>query len=161
MSYFTHLLTSQAHTLRLPEEAKNDIERFVLQHQTGSVSPERAPFRRQLDFWGLSIVIAVALGLPPVGRPSRKWGSKFIDTRSVQMPDGLCEVLAVIALATLGPYHDDIDNPAMIVEIGNRYAGAGCPELLRKLKDKELRLTALDKVLEYAKSLRSEAKLET
>ena len=155
MNYFTNLLSTHAHTLRLPTQSKDDIERYVLQHQKGSVSPERAPFRRQLDFWALAIASAIARGIPPMEEPSARWGQKFADTRSVQMPDGLCEMLAVIALATLGPDHEGVDHPADIIELGNKFAGAGCPELLKQLNNPDLRTTALDKALEFATSLRS------
>lgn len=156
MSYFTSLLTSQAHTLRLPRQSKDDIERYVLMHQKGGANiVERAPFRRQLDFWSFAIVSAIAQGLPPLG-PSSKWGNKFADTRSVEMPDTLCEILSVIAFVTLGTDHEDIDNPAQIVELGNRFAGAGCPELLKQLGNPDLRITVLDKALNFAASMRSE-----
>ena len=89
MNYFTTILSSQAHTLRLPSQSKDDIERYVLQHQKGNASPERAPFRRQLDFWAFAIASAIANGTPPLNENSAKWGRKFADTRSVEMPDGL------------------------------------------------------------------------
>ena len=155
MNYFATLLSNQAHTLRLPEDTKDDIERYVLQHQKGGVSSERAPFRRQLDFWALAIASAVASGTSPLDEPSPKWGRKFADTRSVQMPDGICELLAVLALAIMGPEDDAIDDPAQIVELGNRLAGAGTPELLKHLGSPDLRITALDKALEFAKSMRT------
>ena len=161
MNYFTTLLSSQAHTLRLPDKSKDDIERYVLQHQKGSVTPERAPFRRQLDFWALAIATAIANGTPPLDQPSSSWGRKFADTRSVQMPDGLCEMLAVIALATLGPEHEGIDEPGQIIELGNRLAGAGCPELLKQLSDPDLRITTLDKALEFARAMRLEVQNAT
>ena len=142
MSYFTTLLSSQARTLRLPSQSKDDIERYVLQHQKGNVSPEQAPFRRQLDFWAFAIASAIADGTPPLEDPPASWGRKFADTRSVQMPDGLCEMLAVIALTTLGPDHEGTDDPAQIIELGNRFAGAGCPKLLNQLSDPNLRATA-------------------
>ncbi len=154
MNYFTTLLSFQAHTLRLPNQSKNDIERYVLQHQSENVSPERVPFRRQLDFWAFSIASAIANGTPPLKENSAQWGRKFADTRSVQMPDGLCEILAVIALATLGSDHEGIDDPAQVIELGNRFAGAGCPKLLKQLSDPDLRTTALDKALEFARILR-------
>ena len=161
MNYFTTLLSAQAHTLRLPDKSKDDIERYVLQHQKGSVTPERAPFRRQLDFWAFAIAIAIANRTPPLDKPSSSWGRKFADTRAVQMPDGLCEMLAVIALTTLGPEHEGTDDPAQIVELGNRLAGAGCPELLKRLSEPDLRITTLDKALEFARAMRSEAKAAT
>ena len=156
MNYFTTLLSSQAYTLRLPNQSKDDIERYVLQHQKGSVSLERTPFRRQLDFWAFAIASAIARGIPPLEEPSANWGRKFADTRSVQMPDGLCEMLAVIALTTLGHNHEGIDDPPQIIELGNRFAGAGCPELLKQLSNPDLRTTVLDKALEFARILRSE-----
>lgn len=156
MNYFTTLLSSQAHTLRLPDQSKDDIERYVLQHQKGNVSQEQAPFRRQLDFWAFAIASAIARGVPPLEKPSTSWGRKFADTRSVQMPDGLCEMLAVIALTTLGQDHEGIDDPPQIIELGNRFAGAGCPELLKQLSNPDLRTTVLDKALEFAKTLRAD-----
>lgn len=159
MNYYTSLLTSQAHTLRLPDQFKDDIERFVLQHQkVGSVSLERAPFRRQLDFWSFAIASAIAQGLSPLRKPSSKWGRKFADTRSVEMPDTLCEILALVTFVTLGSEHEDIDNPARIIELGNQFAGAGCPELLKQLNNPNLRLTTLDKALGFATSLWSQSR---
>ena len=64
MNYFTTILSSQAHTLRLPNQSKDDIERYVLQHQKGNGNPERAPFRRQLDFWAFAIASAIANRTP-------------------------------------------------------------------------------------------------
>ena len=150
MSYFTVLLSSQAHTLRLPTESRDDVERYVLQHQKGGANAERAPFRRQLDFWAFAIATAVAADLQPLAEPSSVWGRKFVDTRTVQMPDDLCDLLAVLALKYLGPEGDGVDDPAEIVEVGNRLAGAGCPELLAKLNNPDLRVTTLDKALEFA-----------
>ena len=157
MSYFATLLCSQAHTLRLPKQFDDDIARFVRQHQEGSLGPEGAPFRRKLDLWAFSVVTAISRGMPPIEEKSARWGKKFIDTKSVEMSDELCEMLAVIALTTLGPDHDDIDDPAAIAELGNRLAGAGCPLVIKSLRDPDLRTTPLDKVLEFATELYEKA----
>ena len=157
MNYFTTFLSSQAHSLYLPDKQKDDIERYVLQHQKGSVTPERAPFRRQLDFWALAIATAIANGVPPVEGRVSSWGRKFADTRSVQLSDGLCELLAVVAFNLLGPDHEGIDDPKQVIELANRLACAGSPELLKHLSDPDLRTTALDKALEFARAMRSEA----
>ena len=155
MNYFANFVSSHAHALRLPERSKSDVERYVRQHQKG-VGLERAPFRRQIDFWAFSIGTALANGIAPLAGDSSTWGRKFADTRSVELPDGVCELLAVVALAELGPEHDGVDDPKEIVELGNRLAGAGCPKVLEKLSSPDLRLTALDKTLEFAASLRSD-----
>lgn len=157
MNYFTTLLSAQAHTLRLPSDSKDEVELYVMQHQKGSVSPERAPFRRQLDLWAFAIGTSLAHSLDPLDAPSSKWGTKFTDTRSVQMPDALCDLLAVLALSKLGPEHDGIDDPAQIIELGNCLAGAGCPLVIAQLKSPDLRVTTLDKVLEFAATMRAAA----
>jgi len=157
MSHFSVLLSSQAHTLRLPTDMKDDVERFVLQHQTGGATAERAPFRRQLDFWAFSIATAIALGLPALEEASSTWGRKFADTRAVQVPEGLCDLLAVLALTQLGVEHPGLDDPGEIVELGNRLAGAGVPIVLERLKNPDLRTTALDKILDFASQLREDA----
>ena len=156
MSHFTQLLSQQTHTLRLPERSEDDVQRHVRQHQQ-SASPERAPFRRQLDFWAFSIATALAQGLAPLDKPSSAWGRKFADTRSVEMSNELCDLLAVVAFHHLGTEHEDIDSPAQIIEIGNRLAGAGCPVVLKHLTDPDLRLTALSKILEFAASIHASA----
>ncbi|GEM_PF-1058980 len=155
MNYFTTLLSSRGFSLYLPSDLKDEIERYVLQHQKVSATHERAPFRRQLDFWALAVAVAIAHDLPPLDSPPSKWGAKVVDTRAVQLPDGLCELLAVVALATFGPNHEGVDDPKQIIDLGNCLAGAGSPELLKKLQDPKLRTTPLDKALEFAKTTRA------
>ncbi|MCY4368315.1 MAG: ATP-binding protein [bacterium] len=151
MAHFAQLLTQKAHTLRLPQDSRDDVQRHVLQHQTTTL--ERAPFRRQLDFWAFSIATALAHELTPIDEPSRRWGKKFADTRSVIIDDWLCDLLAVTAFHYLGSEHDRMDDPAQIIEVNNQLAGAGCSVVLECLNDRDLRLTALDKVLNCAASM--------
>ena len=151
MSHFARLLSEQAHTLRLPKESEDDVQRLVGMHQ--SASREQAPFRRQLDFWAFSITTALAQGLAPLDKPSSTWGRKFADTRSVQVADGLCDLLAIVAFHHLGSDHNDINSPAQIIETGNRFAGAGCPVVLDAIANPDFRSTPLQKVLDFASSL--------
>ena len=154
MNYFKALLTSRAHSLFLPTKWKDDIQRYVRQHQQGASSnPEAAPFGRQLDFWTLAFATAVARGVSPLGSRPNQGGHKFVDTRQVEMSDELCELLAVVALGTMGPDDEGIEDPARIIEIANQYAAAGCEELLLRLRDPDLRLSTLDKAIAYAKEL--------
>jgi len=53
----------------------------------------------------------------------------------------------------LGADHEGIDDPAQIIETANRYAGAGCPVVLEPLASRDLRLTPLTKILDFAASL--------
>ena len=73
------------------------------------------------------------------------------------MPNALCDLLAVLALAELGPQHEGVDSPSEIIELGNRWAGAGTPAVLESLSDPELRLTVLDKILDFADQLYAKA----
>ena len=157
MTYFAQLLTDKSHTLRLPKKSTDDIQRLVRTQQTASV--ERAPFRRQLDFWAFSIATSLAEELDPIETPSARWGTKFVDTRSVEMPDALCEILAVAAFHHLGPEHEGIDDPAQIIEVGNCLAGAGCPVVLERLNSRDLRLNPLDHVLNFAGHLYNDVQL--
>ena len=154
---FKNLLSSQAHQLVLPKDCRADVHRFVGMHQKGGPSPERAPFRRQVDFWAFSIVTAIARGLPLLDTPVSAWGATFTDTKSVDMPDGICEILAVISFRILGAEHEGLGDPSYIIDIGNRLAGAGCPVVIKILSNPDLRTTALDKILDFANSLRLEA----
>ena len=157
MAYFAQLLTQKTHTLRFPKNSKDDIQRFVSMHQSTGV--ERSPFRRQLDFWAFSIATALAENLDPLDAPSSKWGDKFVDTRDVEMPEALCDILAIAAFCHLGYEHEGIDDPAQIIEVGNRLAGAGCPAVLEQLNSHDLRLTPLDKALNLAATLYTHTRL--
>ena len=117
------------------------------------MNPEQAPFRRQLDFWAYSVAVAIAENLEPVDARTARRGHGFADTRSVQMPEDLCALLAVIAAARLGPDQDGLAEPRQIVEFGNRLAAAACPLVLAELRAGDLRLTPLDKVRAHAESL--------
>ena len=157
MAYFALLLTQKAHTLRLPKNSKDDIQRHVQMHQSTSI--ERAPFRRQLDFWAFSIATALAENLDPRDGPTNSWGDPFVSTRDVEMPNTLCDILAIAAFRHLGSEHEGIDDPAQIIEVGNRLAGTGCPIVLEQMGSKDLRLTPLDKALNFAAHLYNHARL--
>lgn len=151
MAYFAQFLTQRAHTLRMPKNSRDDVQRLVQMHQSTGI--ERAPFRRQLDFWAFSIATALAEDLDPRDGPSSKWGDPFVSTRDVEMPETLCDILAIAAFRHLGFEHEGIDDPAQIIEVGNCLAGAGCPIVLKQMGSKDLRLTPLDKALNLAAHL--------
>lgn len=154
MNYFRALLTNRAHSLFLPKRRRDDIQRYVRQHQKGAAGdPEGAPFERQLDFWAFAVATAVARGVAPEESRPSQGGHKFADTRSVELSDDLCELLAVVALGHLGADDEGVEDPARIVEIANRFAAAGCEELLLRLRDPDLRLTTLDKAINFATTL--------
>ena len=154
MNYFKALLTNQTHSLFLPKKWIDDIQRNVRQHQQGAGrNPEAAPFRRQLDFWALAVATAVARDIPPLESRPSQGGHKFADTRSVELSDELCELLAVAALGALGTDDEGVEDPARVIELANQYAAAGCEELLVRLRQADLRLSTLDKAINFATEL--------
>ena len=145
--YFTQLLTSKAHSLYLPIAAREDISRLVSTHQRTKTSRENTPFRRQVDYWLLCLTMALAEGLSPREGPSSSWGYKFVDTREVQLPDPVYDLLAVVAFEVMERDAERVDDPSKVIEVANGLAGAASPKVLRKLMTKDLRLTPLDKAL--------------
>ena len=158
MAYFAQLLTQKAYRLRFPRKYSGEVHRYVLQHQSSTL--ERSPFRRQLDFWAFSITTALTQDIAPLDQASSKWGKHFTDTRSVTMSETLADLVAVVAFHHLGPEHEGIDDPAQIIEINNRLAGAGCPVVLEHLSA-DLRLTPLDKALNLAASMLSNSRVRS
>lgn len=86
MSYFTQLLTAQAHSLRLPTGIKEHAERFVRQGSSGA-TPERLPFRRMLDFWAVAIGYAIATeqAIAPFRRRSPERSSSTLGPSTYRM----------------------------------------------------------------------------
>ncbi len=153
--YFSHILTSSRCSLYLPKDAREDIFRLVSAHRQTKTTRQMAPFRRQADFWLLCIGVALAGGLPPLEgspNPPKGWGYKFNDTRDVQLPTEVYNLLSVVAFEALNHDPDRISDPVQIINVANGLAGAACDQVLEKLTSKDLRLTPLDKALELARS---------
>lgn len=155
MNEFSERLSSRQYGLVLPKRDKEQIERYVAQSGR-DVSVERVPFRRQVDFWAFSIATALTMKLEPVEGPPSRWGKVFIYTPQGVMDDDLCALLSVVAIAKMGTDGPDVGDPARIIELSNRLAGAGCPFVLRNLSESPLRTTPLDRAVALARSLRSE-----
>lgn len=66
------------------------------------------------------------------------------------MPPELCELLAVVAAAGLGP---EDERPSEIIRYANRLAAAGSPVVIAELNEVDLRLTPPEKMVRYAESL--------
>ena len=154
MSDFVDLFRTKGHGLTLPRSDEEEINRYVAMHSEERESIEHRPFPRQVDFWAFSIATALALKLEPREGPVGRWGKNFIYTSQGIMDNDLCALLAVIAVAKLGHDNPGVGEPRRIVDLANRLAGAGCPVVLKKLSETDLRTTPLDRALELAQSLR-------
>ncbi|MDE0225833.1 MAG: hypothetical protein OXP28_11940 [Gammaproteobacteria bacterium] len=149
--YFAHVLTNRSHSLYLPQEAREDIARLVSAHQRTKASREMAPFRRQVDFWLLCLGVALADDLQPREGAPASWGYKFVDTREVQLPSEIYNLLAIIAFEQMEHDADRIDDPSRIIDAANSLAGAACSHVLAAVTSKELRHSPLDKALTVAR----------
>ena len=156
MNYFANFLSAQAHSLLLPKDHRADVERYVSTHQVTRAPRERAPFRRQLDFWAFSLTAALAKDLQPIEGPPSKWGDKFIDTQNVDIGNDLCSLLAIVALSRIGHDHEDVDKPNRVIDLANRLVAVGCPVVVHALSSSALRLRPLDRAIALAKELREE-----
>ena len=157
MSDFADILKSRSYGLVLPKENDDDINRYVAMHSGERESVERRPFRRQVDFWAFSIATALALKLEPREGTVGQWGKTFIYTNQGILDNDLGSLLAVITVAKLGHDDPEVDEPRRIVELSNRLAGAGCPEVLKHLGKIDLRTTPLDRALDFAALLQAYA----
>ena len=156
MSDFADIFRARGHALVLPKEDGDAIIRYVAMHSGERENVERRPFPRQVDFWAFSIATALAMELAPREGSTSQWGKSFIYTSQGIMDNDLCALLAVIAVAKLGHDHPEVAEPGRIVDLANRLAGAGCPEVLRRLAESDLRTTPLDRALEMARSLQEQ-----
>ena len=154
-NYFSDLLRATSHGLVLPKADEDAINRYVAMHSGSRENIESRPFPRKVDFWAFCIATALALELEPRdGVPSR-WGQKFIDTPQGVVDDDVCSLLAIVAVAKLGLDDPGVTQSGRIVELANRLAAAGCPEVLRTLEKSPLRTTPLDQALDFARSLQN------
>ena len=160
MNEFYNRLASREYGLRLPTSDKDQIERYVARSGRDE-NNERVPFLRQVDFWAFSIATALALKLEPYSGASQQWGTVFIYTRQGILSNDLCSLLAIVATDRMGIQSPEIDDPGKIIELANRLACSGCPEVLKKLSSDQLRLTPLDRALSFARELLSKSRTDT
>ena len=151
MSIVAHNLVDDlaaAAALPLSIGLREDVDRYVRSHLPGA-DPEQAPFPRRLDLWAYGLF--ADLGLKPENGGKATY--KFKDTASVNMSPELCELLAAVAAAGLGPEDERVTEPSEIVRYANRLAAVGCPIVVAELKKADLRLTPLEKMVRHAESL--------
>ncbi len=153
MTFFHHLLTAKAHALRFPRELRDDVARYVRHLHPTRLSPERAPFGRQVDLWAYCVMTAIALDLAPVDDQKAVRGHRYKDTRSVELSPDLCTLLAAAAAAGLGLDDERARDPAEIVKYANRLAAAGCPVVIGQLKALDMKLTPLQKLQAHAEEM--------
>ena len=151
--YFSDVFGATGHGLKLPRDDEDAINRYVAMHASERENVESRPFPRQVDFWAFCIVTALALGVEPRDGPISRWGKNFVYTSQGILDNDLCSLLAIVAVAKLGLDDPGVTESGRIIELANRLAASGCPEVLHMLQNSPLRTTPLDQSLDFARSL--------
>ena len=154
--FFSDLFRRTSHGLVLPREDEDAINRYVAMHAGDRANVESRPFPRQVDFWAFCIATALAAKLEPRDGPIARWGKNFIYTNQGIIDNDLASLLAIVAVAKIGLDDPGVTESRRIIELANRLAAAGCPEVLRKLQNSPLRTTPLDRALQNAGSLQEQ-----
>jgi len=152
---FSTLFAGRSDRLVLPSSDKEKFERYIRQQSIDRGNAEDVPFPRQVDFWVFCICTALAMEMEPRKGAISSWGAGFIYVYQGILSEDVAAFLAVVAIAKMGHKHPNVGNPAKIIELANRLAGAGCPIVLQKLTEDSIRTTPLDRAISLARSLQS------
>lgn len=117
--------------LRLPAAYFDDVKRFCQTRPEGGPRPDPkdSPFPRYVDFWFLAVCVG-ALESPRLpDQPASGWRSFITGAEGLGSDPWRVEVLELLAIAT----KEDpavVGEPGQVVDVANRYAAAGVPQVL-------------------------------
>lgn len=120
--------------LSVPVNFRDDISRYC---QTGEKQPiDMSPFPRMVDFWFLSLCVAVNKGIEPIDMDkfSAKETYKIIEGSIFASDPWRIQAMMLLAIAKKG----DIaiaNQPSKMMSLMNGYAVAGLPYVIEMLKD--------------------------
>lgn len=119
-----------SYNVEIPKKYADDVKTFC-QSAGAKVTLEYAPFRRQVDFWYYSFIIAVKKGLEPVEESD----TSNITPASILSNDP--HRITHIQLAFLGRGNSlaDLANHRGVFDYALAMANAGIPYVLQLLKD--------------------------
>lgn len=116
-----------------PIEAQEHFRRYSQSTGVSSVAEyDRKPFPRMVDFWFLSICVAVKKGLRPVSLEGRKT-YKAIEGAAIVSPEWRTHALRLIAIAESGD-PEIVKDGRRMMEVANGLAFAGMPILVEILE---------------------------
>lgn len=128
-------LISSQRTIKLPNDVKERALRWVQAQATMTHrTPQDAPFRRLIDFWFAAIAWAVRLDIRPVAKAQ---GDKFVSIgptpQDVRIQQWKLDLLVLLAIREFGHESSQVQEPAEIIDLANRFAEAGAERLLAEL----------------------------
>lgn len=119
-----------SYNVEIPKKYADDVKKYC-QTAGGKVTLEFAPFRRQVDFWYYSFIVAVNKGLDPIAESD----TSNITPASILSNDP--HRISHIQLCYLGRGENltDLANHRGVFDYALAMANAGIPYVLQLLKD--------------------------
>lgn len=119
-----------SYNIEVPKTYADDIKKFC-QTAGGKITHEYAPFHRQVDFWYLSFLYAVANNLQPVTEKE----SRNITPASILSSNAFRITHIQLAFLAQSKSIEELANHRRVFDYAIGMANAGTPYLLQVLSD--------------------------
>ena len=120
--------------IRVPDRFHPELRRYC-QGSIAGASIDMSPFPRMIDFWFLSICVAVRLELEPANIGKEKDTTKITDGTIFMSDPWRIHTLMLIAV---GKTNDEqiVSDPWKMIALANGLAAAGLPMVIEMLEGK-------------------------
>lgn len=120
--------------LRLPKAYFDDVKRYCqTRPEGGKADPTQSPFPRYVDFWFLAVCVGAEQATKLPDEPVGGWQQFITGSEGLASDGWRIDLLELLAIAA----KDDVavvGEPRQVLDIANRYAAAGVPQVLEWLK---------------------------
>lgn len=120
--------------LRLPKAYFDEVKTYCqTRPEGGKADPTQSPFPRYVDFWFLSVCVGAAQATKLPDEPAGGWQQFITGSEGLASDGWRIDLLELLAIAA----KDDaavVGEPRQVLDIANRYAAAGVPQVLDWLK---------------------------
>ncbi len=120
--------------LRLPNAFFEEVKRYCqTRPEGGKADPTQSPFPRYVDFWFLAVCVGSAQTTKLPDEPAGGWRGFITGSEGLGSDGWRVDLLELLAIAA----KDDaaiVGEPRQVLDVANRYAAAGVPQVLEWLK---------------------------
>lgn len=121
--------------LRLPSAYFDEVKGYCQTRPEGGKKPDptQSPFPRYVDFWFLSVCVGAFNATKLPDEPAGGWRGFITGSEGLGSDGWRVDLLELLAIAA----RDDaavVGEPRQVLDIANRYAAAGVPQVLDWLK---------------------------
>lgn len=120
--------------LRFPTAFFEDVKRYCqTRPEGGRADPTQSPFPRYVDFWFLAVCVGAAQSTKLPDEPAGGWRGFITGSEGLGSDGWRIDLLELLAIAA----KDDaavVGEPREVLDVANRYAAAGVPQVLEWLK---------------------------